>query len=99
MPRRNPGETHPIAVALPQLLLRTRDVAAFLGVSRSQVESWRRDGTLRVFTLPGLRAVRYSREEVERVARRWIDGDAGARSTNSGGPLNGAGAEEARCTA
>ena len=57
-------------------LLRARDVAAYLGFGLTQIEMWRRDGTLRAIPIPGLRSVRYAREEVERVKRRWVNGEA-----------------------
>lgn len=53
------------------LLLREREAAAVLGVSVSQVGAWRRQGLLTAVRLPGLRAIRYDRAEVEALARRW----------------------------
>jgi DNA-binding transcriptional MerR regulator len=56
---------------LRPFLLRAREVALLLGVSPSQVEAWRRLGMLTPVALPGIRAVRFSRDQVEQLARRW----------------------------
>jgi hypothetical protein len=53
------------------VLLREREVAIVLGVSASQVGIYRRQGLLTPIRLPGIRAVRYARGEVERLAERW----------------------------
>ena len=53
------------------LLLREREAATMLAVSASQIGIWRRAGLLHAVRLPGLRAIRYDRDEVELLARRW----------------------------
>lgn len=56
-----PGQRTPSA---PNLLLRTRDAASVLGVSPRQIEAWRRSGLLTAIPLPGVRAIRFSRNQV-----------------------------------
>ena len=48
--------------------LRARDVARRLAVSESQVRNWQHAGVLRAVRLPGIRAVRFTSADVERVA-------------------------------
>jgi len=58
------------------LLLRAREVAILLGVSESQVLIWARKGAdqrLHPIRIPGLRAVRFPRAEVEALARQWCE--------------------------
>jgi excisionase family DNA binding protein len=64
----------PIAQAqsdITPLLLRTREVATLLGVSESQILIWARAGQLRSIRIPGIRAVRFKRDEVENLAAQW----------------------------
>lgn len=61
----------PGTAAVQPLLLREREAAIALGVSGSQIGIWRREGRLTPVRLPGLRAVRYSRAEIEALACRW----------------------------
>lgn len=51
--------------------LRTRDVARVLAVSERQVQYWKRAGTLRAIAIPGIRAKRFRRIDVERLAAEW----------------------------
>lgn len=53
------------------LLLRAREVATTLGVSQSQVGIWTRAGILKAVKIPGIRAVRFAREDVEALAHKW----------------------------
>ena len=74
-----PADAHPdrepsAVVVMPPVLLRRRDAAAALAVSESQVMVWERTGLLRPVKLPGLRAVRLFREDVERLAASWRAG-------------------------
>jgi hypothetical protein len=49
-------------------------VAVLLGVSESQVGIWSRAGEQQVLhpvRIPGIRAVRFRRDEVEGLARQW----------------------------
>ena len=64
-----PEPTH-VVTMLP-LFLRRRDTAAAFGVSESVVLMWERTGELRPIRLPGLRAVRHRREDVEALARKF----------------------------
>lgn len=59
------------AATMPPMLLRPRDAAAVLAVSERQIDQWRRDGLLTPVRIPGIRAVRFSREQVEELARSW----------------------------
>jgi len=52
---------------------RTRDVARLLAVSESQVRNWQRAGVLREVRIPGIRAVRFPRADVEQLANKWIN--------------------------
>ena len=63
-------------VVMPPLLLRRRDVAAALAVSESQVVIWERDGLLHPVKLPGIRAIRFYREDVDALAASWRGGAA-----------------------
>lgn len=56
-----------------KLLLRRREVADRLGYSQSQILKFERAGLLRPVSAPGLRSVRYDAEQVEALAKRWID--------------------------
>ena len=58
------------------MLLREREAAIVLGVSISQVASYRRQGLLTAVRPTGIRAVRYSRAQVEQLAAKWCE-DAG----------------------
>lgn len=60
------------------LLVTEREAAILLGVSASQVRLWRNDGLLVAVRLPGLRAVRFARRDVENLAQRWIDDARGS---------------------
>lgn len=53
------------------LLLRDREAAHLLGVSRSQVHVWVRAGLLTAIRLPGLRAIRFSRRQIDQLVSRW----------------------------
>jgi predicted DNA-binding transcriptional regulator AlpA len=55
------------------ILLRTKDVAHILSVSESQVVIWSRSGVLKPIRIPGIRAVRYLRSDVEALAKSWIE--------------------------
>ena len=70
MPRRRSDAQAPRPAVEP-FMLRVRDVAAFLGVSERQIFIWVREGILNPVRIPGLRAVRFTREAVERLARKW----------------------------
>ena len=48
-----------------------REVARVLAVSESQVRNWQRAGVLREVRLPGIRAVRFTRADVEQLAQQW----------------------------
>jgi excisionase family DNA binding protein len=58
--------------SLQPILLRTREVAQLLSVSESQVLNWSRAGQLHPVTIPGIRATRFRRDEVEQLAARWF---------------------------
>lgn len=53
-----------------RLLLRTREAAAALGVSESQLAKYRREGLLTAIQMPSIRGVRFDAGEVEAFARR-----------------------------
>ncbi len=53
-------------------LRRRREAAGILAVSQTQVWKFEREGLLTRIRIPGLRAVRYSDEEVQALARKWI---------------------------
>jgi excisionase family DNA binding protein len=53
--------------------LRARDAARLLAVSESQIRNWAKDGTLTAVDLPGIRAKRFVRADVERLASEWAD--------------------------
>lgn len=53
------------------VLLRTREAALMLSVSETQIGIWTRAGVLSPIRIPGIRAVRYAREDVEALARSW----------------------------
>ncbi len=57
-------------VMLAPLFLRRRDTADAMAVSESVVLKWERAGWLTAVKLPGLRALRHRREDVEELARR-----------------------------
>lgn len=57
------------------LLLRRRDVALLLGISESLVLQYERGGLLTPVTMPGVRAVRIAREDVEELARKIRAGE------------------------
>lgn len=61
-------------VTMRPLFLRRRDVAAALAVSESQVVIWERAGLLQPVKLPGIRAIRFHREDVELLAASWRAG-------------------------
>jgi hypothetical protein len=50
------------------LLLTRPEVESMLRVSRSSVLRWQKSGLLTPVRLPGVRATRYKREEVEKLA-------------------------------
>ena len=62
-------------VRMPPYYLRRRDTAAAFSVSESVVLRWERQGWLTPVKLPGLRALRHRREEVDALARRIAAGD------------------------
>ena len=62
-------------VVMPPLYLRRRDTAACFGVSESVVMQWERTGLLRPIKLPGIRAQRHARGEVEALAARIQRGE------------------------
>jgi excisionase family DNA binding protein len=66
------------AVAIAPTLLRPREAAAVLAVSVRQIETWARAGRLTPVKIPGIRATRFARQEVEELAQSWIA--AAARS-------------------
>ncbi len=55
---------------MPPLFLRRRDTADVCAVSETVVLQWERAGLLRPIKLPGLRAVRHARADVEELARK-----------------------------
>jgi len=57
------------------MFLRRRDTAAALSISESLVLVFERRGWLPVVRLPGLRAVRHSRDDVEALAKRIRSGE------------------------
>ena len=59
------------ALALLPLLYRPSEAAIVLSVSESQVGIFEREGQLTPVRIPGIRAKRYAREEVEALARKW----------------------------
>ena len=61
----------PHHVAIEPQFLRTRDVARLLAISESQVRNYVRAGVLREVRLPGIRAVRFPRVDVEGLAAEW----------------------------
>lgn len=73
---REPGAS--AVVTMRPLFLRRRDVAAALAVSESQVVIWERAGLLRPVKLPGIRAIRFHREDVELLAACWRQSSEGA---------------------
>ena len=64
-------------VTMRPLFLRRRDVAAALAVSESQVIAFERAGLLPKVKIPGVRAVRFAREDVETLAATWRRGSEG----------------------
>lgn len=68
------------------LLCRRRDAAKQLAVSESQILKWERDGLLHPIRVPGIRAVRYSSQEVAALARKWI---AESRRSRQADAFNG----------
>ena len=62
-----------VVISMLPLFLRTRDAAAALAVSESQLAKWTRAGLLKSIPLPGCRAVRYAREDVEALAARIVE--------------------------
>jgi excisionase family DNA binding protein len=62
------------------VLLRTREAAHVLSVSESQIIKFERQGLLRAVHIPGIRAVRFVREEVERLAAAWTGNNLATRS-------------------
>lgn len=65
------------------LFLRRRDTADACAVSESVVLQWERRGLLKAIKLPGLRAVRHSREQVEDLARKITQGEIPDEKTNA----------------
>ena len=55
------------------ILLRRREAAAALAVSESQVLKFERQGLLRPIPVPGIRAIRYTADDVHALARTWIE--------------------------
>lgn len=53
-------------------LLRKREAAVILSVSERQVDEYVRAGLLTIVRLPNIRAVRLARDQVVRLAQRWI---------------------------
>jgi excisionase family DNA binding protein len=64
---------HPAVASIEPEFLRTRDVARVLAVSERQVQYWTRAGTLRAISIPGIRAKRFRRADVERLAAEWAE--------------------------
>ncbi len=62
-------------VGMAPLFLRRRDTADACAVSETVVLQWERAGFLTPIKLPGLRAVRHAREDVEQLARRIRAGE------------------------
>ncbi|MCA1562182.1 MAG: helix-turn-helix domain-containing protein [Acidobacteria bacterium] len=60
-------------VTVTPLLYRCSEAAIALGVSQSQIEIWRREGLLHAVRLPGIRAIRFARWEVEALAAAWSE--------------------------
>lgn len=58
------SETQPV-------LLRIRDAAAMLSVSERSIWQLIRAGELHAIHLPGMRAIRIARDDVENLVRRW----------------------------
>jgi hypothetical protein len=56
-----------------QILMRRRDAAEALGVSESQVLKFERAGLLRKIPIPGIRATRYTADNVHSLAQSWIE--------------------------
>jgi predicted site-specific integrase-resolvase len=61
----------------PLLFFRRRDTAHALAISESLVLQYERRGWLSVVKLPGVRAIRHAREDVEMLARRIRRGEIG----------------------
>jgi hypothetical protein len=59
--------------ATEERLYRRRDAAEVLAVSESQVLKFERDGLLHAIPVPGIRAIRYSANEVHGLAQRWVE--------------------------
>jgi hypothetical protein len=59
--------------AINKLLLRRREAADVLGFSQAQILKFERQGLLTPIAVEGLRSVRYSREQVESLAQKWIN--------------------------
>ena len=64
-----------MSIAHPtERLLRRRDAADVLAVSQTaQILKFERAGLLHAVPVPGIRAIRYSADEVHGLARRWIE--------------------------
>lgn len=82
-------------------LYRTEEAATVLAVSPSQVLLFERAGQLHKIQIPGLRAVRFSAEEVRALAQRWIDasmfpenGESPAAARQRGLDVSGNGGRE-----
>ena len=60
---------------MPPYFLRRRDTASALGISESLVLIYERRGLLTVVKMPGVRAVRHAREDVEQLARKIRAGE------------------------
>jgi hypothetical protein len=81
--------------ALTPPLVHARDVASLLRVTPAQIVAWRRNGTLRAFTMPGRAGYQYVRADVERVARRRA---AGHTLAGAFGPIECRGGRAVRST-
>ena len=56
------------AAPIKSLLVTRSEAEKLLMVSRSSVLRWQKNGTLPAVRLPGMRATRYRREDVEKLA-------------------------------
>ena len=74
-----------VAVPNGALLVRDTEAAILLSVSTSQIQIWARSGLLHPVKIPGIRATRFSRAEVEALAHRWC-AEAGAQDKSPSTP-------------
>lgn len=73
----------PAIVTMAPLLLRGRDVADALAVSESLIAIFVRRGWLTPVRIPGIRATRFARQEVEDLAAKIRAGSLDQQSTAS----------------